>query len=116
MKEQVKRVNNSIDVLTQHMRTNVITGARITFSMEDARAMYNTTTLPLDTAEGKHDVNISTEHYQQLMESREILRTIAKAVLFQAGDATVVSSLISNLQSMTNPVDDQMELVREEMI
>ena len=114
MKEQVKRVNNSIDVLTQHMRTNVITGARITFSMEDARAMYNSTTFPAYDPKKEDDITISTTHYQQLMESREILRTIAKAVLFQAGDATVVSSLISNLQSMTNPVDDQMaELVRE---
>ena len=72
------------NLLTKSKYAEVIVGGEFTLSIEDARGLYNLTTLKKD----------EDERLQQYEKCRFILRNIAKKILFTTGDATAEQDLV----------------------
>lgn len=72
------------NLLTETRYTDVIVGGQLTLSTEDARGLYDLTTLKRD----------EDERNTQYEECRYILRNIAKKILFTAGASTSKQDLM----------------------
>lgn len=75
-KENYERIENLVEVVTEYKATNIIVGGKVFISAEDAKvilAMTNRTEDP-------------DESHKILWQSRELLRSFAKQILYQPSD------------------------------
>lgn len=84
MKNFNSKRNEKFNLLTESKFTNVVVGGQLTLSIEDARGLYNLTTIKKD----------EDERLQQYEKCRFILRNISKKILFTTGGATSEQDLM----------------------
>ena len=82
-------------LLTESKFTNVVVGGQLTLSIEDARGLYNLTTLKRD----------EDERSLQYEKCRFILRNIAKKILFTTGGTTSEQDLMDMFIEPESNVD-----------
>lgn len=83
-----------IQITSKWEHTNVITGATITLTTADARALYDLTATPtVDSKDWEQEMSEKGET------CRTILRKIAKTILLTSGDKTDIDSLITSLST-----------------
>lgn len=80
----------NVRLLTEYKESEVIVGAEFTISVADARGILDLTRM--DVPENGGDP--FEEQREMLFVSRDILRKIAKAVLYTTGDTTSRDDLI----------------------
>ena len=85
-----------IKLTTEFKETNVITGASVNLSIEDARGLMTlVTTKPI----GKQShIDVPESELAVLKGCKEIVKTIATAILFTAGPSTDIDDLIRALR------------------
>jgi len=88
-----------INITTEYRTSDIITGATVNFTVEDARAMYKLTDTP-KLPPNDDRVSMSEEAFESLMTVRNLVRSIAKTILFTNGKATEKDDLLHKF--MTN--------------
>jgi len=77
---------NFIQIKSDYKQTQVVTGAQINLSIEDARGLYKMS---------QHTVNGDMERVNQAC--RDFVRELAKRILFSAGEATSQQELFTKV-------------------
>jgi hypothetical protein len=77
--------NQRITIVTEFKQTRVITGGNIFLSDKDARALYKLT-----------EMKSEEQMQESLYQCRDILRSIAKTILFTGGETTDVNELAAS--------------------
>lgn len=94
------RSNEKFALLTETRHTKVIVGGQLTLSVEDARGLYNLTSMKKD----------EDDRILQGDTCRVMLRDLAKRILFTTGEATSAEDLVDVFrtpeQEEVNPFDE----------
>ena len=103
--ENQNKKKNKVKLLTaEKQNALVVVGADITVTVEEARGFYRVTDLKERCANEKgivhhedNSVTVSQDAFNDFMTSRNVLREIAKQVLFTSGDVVEPNDFIASL-------------------
>lgn len=93
--------NKLIKTVTEFKSGNVVVGATVFISVEDARAILSETNLVRRAAKENEDLNaylesVDAEDLKVLHESRDILRQFAKSILYAPVNADITLASIAS--------------------
>lgn len=83
-----------LNVRTSHTYTNVVTGAELQITTEDARALYKLSSME-PSGDNKAEICITHDQLDKYEKMRGYLRKISKEILFVQGDTTDFNDLLS---------------------
>lgn len=83
---------SKLSLITTREYAQLIRGAEVTVTVEDARALLDLTKVK---SKEKEDICMSREQFEAYEAMRSYLRTIAKTILKISGDATELEDLLA---------------------
>ena len=102
MKKQKTIKNNSIiELITEWKHTEVKTGGKITVTLPQARGFYKLTHLSPN----------EDDNYNNLLMCRDIVRSIAKAILFTEGETDSPESFVNSLHLGEDIPENEMNAI-----